>query len=72
MSNSTSNERGDDDELLCVPFPHVSVSVFIRQYVCVCLCSLLLTDLTFVISLHSLRLNHLHICSYSFLFVNVL
>lgn len=35
MSNSTSNERGDDDELLCVPFPHVSVSVFIRQYVCV-------------------------------------
>lgn len=70
MSNSTSNERGDDDELLSVPFPRVSV--FIRQYVCVCLCSLLLTDLTFVISLHSLRLNHLHICSYSFLFVNVL
>lgn len=46
--------------------------LFLFVNMCVCLCSLLLTDLTFVISLHSLRLNHLHICSYSFLFVNVL
>lgn len=48
MSNSTSNERGDD-ELLCAILMFLFLFLFVNMYV------RLLTDLTFVIFLNSLR-----------------
>lgn len=50
MSNSTSNERGDD-ELLCAILMFLFLFFFVRFNMYV----RLLTDLTFVIFLHSLR-----------------
>lgn len=50
MSNSTSNERGDD-ELLCA----ILMFLFQFLFLFVNMCIHLLTDLTFVIFLHSLR-----------------